>query len=62
MFLERFSKLELCILQHNVSLDSVLQAGDVPLRPRRNRKVKWRPWKTGETESVFVNEISIELS
>ena len=55
MFLERFSKLELCILQHNVSLDSLPQAGNVPPRmlPPRQRKRKWRPWKTGETESVF---------
>jgi len=59
MFLERFSKLELCILQHNVSLDSVPLAGDLPSRPPRrppalprNRKMNWRPWKTGETEYV----------
>jgi len=56
MFLESFSKLELCILQHNVSLDSVAEAGEVPPRPRaplhQNRKAKWRPWKTGETEYV----------
>jgi len=60
MFLESFSKLELCILQHNVSLKSVPQ-GDVllqkpspPFRHHdRTKNVKWRPWKAGETEYVF---------
>ena len=57
MFLESFSKLELCILQHNVSLESVPR-GDAflpqpsPLLRHRDhiRNVKWRPWKAGETE------------
>ena len=54
MFLERFSKLELCILQHNVSLDSYPQLRNTPPPPvgRRapRKKVNWRPWKYGETE------------
>jgi len=57
MFLESFSKLELCILQHNVSLESIPQASDVLPRPSpplhyrdRSKNVKWRPWKAGETE------------
>jgi len=55
MFLNGFSELELCILQHNVSLDSVPQV--LPPQPERlrghSKKAKWRPWKTGETEYVF---------
>jgi len=54
MFLERFSKLELCILQHNVSLESISQTNDAlpPLRhdDRKKKVTKWRPWKVGETE------------
>jgi len=52
MFLRSFSKLELCILQHNVSLDTFPTV--VPPLPAyqrdRNKKAKWRPWKAGETE------------
>lgn len=55
MFLESFSKLELCILQHNVSL----HADNMSPPPFRNiahkKKVKWRPWKTGETAKHTVS-------
>jgi len=55
MFLESFSKLELCILQHNVSLESAAQVHapqpSPPFRHRdRYRNMKWRPWMAGETE------------
>jgi len=52
VFLESFSKLELCILQHNVSLDSFPEMASIPPPRRRKKKLKWAPWKTGETESV----------
>jgi len=53
MFLKSFSKLELCILQHNVSLGSFpeFNDGSPPSRYReRYKRVKWRPLKIGETE------------